>query len=197
MPGLSALLVAVGATSAVSCSAHDPNLVDNSDQTGEFEQALGAAVTVSFQDGVSPTTAYAGTADASIKQANATTNFGAATTLEADGDDGSGVDKSSLTKWTLSGIPAGAIVQSASITGTLEMLHALAKSYVLHMRPASVEVVPLDAGRAVVRLAEIYNFLDSHNVGVFEGLFRHARVTGRVRIASYSPTEADFLCEWQ
>jgi hypothetical protein len=36
-----------------------------------------------------------------------------------------------------------------------------------------------------------------HNVGVFEGLFRRARVTGRVRIASYSPIEADFLCEWQ
>jgi hypothetical protein len=116
MPGLCALLVAVGATNAMSCSAYDPNQPDESDQTGEIEQALGAAVTVSFQDGVSPTTAYAGTADASIKQANAATNFGTATTLETDGDDGSGVDKSVLMKWTLSGIPAGAIVQSASIT---------------------------------------------------------------------------------
>ena len=53
---------------------------------------------------------------ASIKQATATTNFGNATTLEADGDDGSGVDKSALVRWTLSGIPAGSIVQSASIT---------------------------------------------------------------------------------
>ena len=99
---------------------------------------------------------------------------------------------------------AGTLVQSligrvvfGTAEGTLEMLRALAKSYVLHMRPGSVEVVPLEAGRAVVRLADIYNFLDSHNVGVFEGLFRHAKVTGRVRIASYSPTEADFLCEWQ
>ena len=72
------------------------------------------------------------------------------------------------------------------------MLRALAKSYVLHMRPGSVEVVALDTGRAVVRLADIYNFLDSHNVGVFEGLFRHAKVTGRVRIASYSPSRQIF-----
>ncbi len=98
----------------------------------------------------------------------------------------------------------GTLVQSligrvvlGTAEGTLDMLHALAKSYVLHMRPGSVEVVVLDTGRAVVRLADIYNFLDSHNVGVFEGFFRHAKVTGRVRIASYSPTEADFLCEWQ
>jgi uncharacterized protein (TIGR02265 family) len=98
----------------------------------------------------------------------------------------------------------GTLVQSligrvvlGTAEGTLEMLRALAKSYVLHMRPGSVEVVVLDTGRAVVRLADVYNFLDSHNVGVFEGLFRHAKVTGRVRIASYSPTEADFLCEWQ
>jgi hypothetical protein len=77
------------------------------------------------------------------------------------------------------------------------MLRALAKSYVLHMQPARVDVVVLEPGRAVVRMADIYNFLDSHNVGVFEGLFRHAGVTGRVRLASYSPTEADFLCEWR
>jgi uncharacterized protein (TIGR02265 family) len=99
---------------------------------------------------------------------------------------------------------AGTLVQSligrvvmGTAEGTLEMLRALAKSYVLHMRPASVDVVVLEPGRAVVRMADIYNFLDSHNVGVFEGLFRHAGVTGSVRLASYSPTEADFLCEWR
>src|SRR5262245_46415409 len=95
---LAALLVTMGAGSAVSCGgAYDPS---EPEHVNEQQQMLGAAVTVSFQDGVLPTSSYAGTQDASIKQANATTNFGAATTLEADGDDGSGVDKSALMKWT-------------------------------------------------------------------------------------------------
>jgi hypothetical protein len=115
-PGLAALFVAVGATSALSCSAYDPDHPDEPEGISEHRETLGAAVTVSFQDGVLPTSSYAGTQDASIKQANATTNFGTAISLEADGDDGSGVDKSALVKWALSGIPAGSIVQSAGIT---------------------------------------------------------------------------------
>ncbi|HEY6560716.1 MAG TPA: DNRLRE domain-containing protein [Polyangiaceae bacterium] len=104
---LGAVLVAAG---TVSCGAPDP------EQVGEVEQTVGAPVAVSFQNGVLPTSAYAGTTDSSIKQATATTNFGNATSLEVDGDDGSGVDKSGAIRWALSGIPAGSIVQSASIT---------------------------------------------------------------------------------
>jgi hypothetical protein len=97
---------------------------------GEAEQALASPVTVSFQNGSSPTAAYAGGDDASIKQANSTTNFGSATTCEADGDDGSGVDKSCLVRWTLSGIPAGSTVQSASIT--LQIVNSTGNTYNLY-----------------------------------------------------------------
>jgi hypothetical protein len=76
-------------------------------KTAGFSRTWGAPVTVSFQNGVLPTSAYAGNTDSSIKQATATQNYGAAVSLEADGDDGSGVDKSALLRWTLSGIPAG------------------------------------------------------------------------------------------
>ena len=62
-----------------------------------------------------------------MKQATAATNFGNATSLEADGDDGSGVDKSGLVRWALSGIPAGSTVQSASIT--LRKIHASTNAY--------------------------------------------------------------------
>src|SRR5262245_27771905 len=108
--GLGAVLVTAGAASALSCDAHDP------EDVAELQQHLGSPVTVSFQDGVLPSSSYAGTTDASIKQASASTNFGSAATLEADGDDGGGVDKSAVVRWELSGIPAGSIVQSASIT---------------------------------------------------------------------------------
>jgi hypothetical protein len=79
-------------------------------------QAAVSPVSVSFQNGVAPTSTYAGTDDATIRQANPGSNYGAATTCEADGDDGGGVDVSCLLRWTLSSIPSGSTVQSASIT---------------------------------------------------------------------------------
>ncbi|NND45043.1 MAG: DNRLRE domain-containing protein [Xanthomonadales bacterium] len=74
-------------------------------------------VTVSFQDGLAPDPGYAGTADAYIREASATTNYGAATTLQVDGDEpsGSGSDMSIVLAWDVSEIPASATVQSASI----------------------------------------------------------------------------------
>src|SRR5262245_1874129 len=76
---LAALLVTMGAAGGVSCGgAYDPS---EPERINEQQQMLGSAVTVSFQDGVLPTSSYAGTQDASMKQATATTNVGAATTL--------------------------------------------------------------------------------------------------------------------
>ncbi|MDF3067107.1 MAG: hypothetical protein K0R38_2708 [Polyangiaceae bacterium] len=80
------------------------------EEFGENQEAL--TVTTAFQQGVS---AYTGSTDATIRQASATTNYGNATTCEADGDDGSGVDKSCLLRWTLSGLPADAVITSATI----------------------------------------------------------------------------------
>jgi uncharacterized protein (TIGR02265 family) len=88
-------------------------------------------------------------------------------------------------------------VMLGSVEGPLATLQAMAKSYMLHMQPAVLEVVEHDDRSAIVRMAEIYNFLDSHNVGVFEGVLRHTGVKGRVSIVSHGPTEADLLCEWE
>jgi hypothetical protein len=125
--GFSAVFVAIGAAAGVSCGGNydDGNLEDS-----WLQQDLGAPVTVSFQNGVLPTGSYAGNTDSSIKQATATQNYGAATSLEADGDDGSGVDKSALLRWTLSGIPSGSIVQAASIT--LQIVNETNNSYNVH-----------------------------------------------------------------
>jgi hypothetical protein len=120
-------LAALGVASAVACSSYDPDGTGDVEDVEKLEQALGTPATVSFQNGILPTSSYAGNTDATIKQANATTNFGAATTLEADGDDTGGMDKSILLKWTLSGIPAGSIVQSASIT--LRIINESSQTY--------------------------------------------------------------------
>ncbi len=106
-----ALLASLGAS---ACGAVDPSAEDG--DWAELSQAAVTPVTVSFQNGVLPTSAYAGNTDATIRQAATTTNYGSATSCEADGDDGSGVDKSCLLRWTVSGIPAGSTVQSASVS---------------------------------------------------------------------------------
>ncbi|CAN5584947.1 hypothetical protein BH09MYX1_BH09MYX1_24790 [soil metagenome] len=83
-----------------------------------------------------------------------------------------------------------------SVDGPLATLQAMARSYMLHMRPGSLTVEPHGERAAVVSMREIYNFLDSHNVGVFEGALADARVEGRVRLHSRSATSAELLCEW-
>jgi predicted phosphodiesterase len=86
---------------------------DGSDEElGLEQQAL--TETKTFQEGIS---SYTGTTDTYIKQgSSASSNFGSVTTCHVDGDDGSGVDKSCLMRWALTGVPADAVVTSASIT---------------------------------------------------------------------------------
>jgi hypothetical protein len=72
--------------------------------------------TLSFQDGVSPSSSYAGTRDTYISEPNTNSNYGTANVLRVDGDAGSGKDLSALLKWDLSSIPAGSLVQSVTLT---------------------------------------------------------------------------------
>jgi hypothetical protein len=74
--------------------------------------------TKDFQDGVLPTTSYAGTRDAYIYEGDPDTGFGTATTLLADGSDpaDSLLDLSTLLLWDVSDIPSDALVDGASLT---------------------------------------------------------------------------------
>jgi len=71
----------------------------------------------SFQDGIAPTPSYAGTRDAEIREASATTNVGSATSINVDGDEpaNTGTDSYGLLQWDISAIPAAAIVEAAEI----------------------------------------------------------------------------------
>lgn len=78
-----------------------------------------------------------------------------------------------------------------TVEGPVEIVRAMAKSYPHHVRPGSLEVVERGPGDLVVRLRDIHHFLDSHNVGVFEGVLRYAEVDGEVAIHAWSRTSAD------
>lgn len=69
-----------------------------------------AAATISFQNGVAPTSAYTGTQDTSIKFDVPATNYGTAVTDTIDGSP----DQSVLIKWDVSAVPAGSIVARPS-----------------------------------------------------------------------------------
>jgi len=98
------------------------NVMDESGNTIAPDTQAGfefsPTMTMAFQDGLAPDANYNGTMDSYIREATATTNYGAATTIQVDGDEpsGSGTDMNIVIGWDISGIPATATVESASIT---------------------------------------------------------------------------------
>ncbi|WP_133717483.1 DNRLRE domain-containing protein [Methylocaldum gracile] len=73
----------------------------------------GAPQTVQLQDGLN---AYAGTQDTYVASGKATTSYGNATTVLADGADGTNGRLIGLMKWNVSSIPAMATVTNATVT---------------------------------------------------------------------------------
>jgi hypothetical protein len=95
----------------------------------------GGFTTVSYRNGALPTTAYAGMDDATLTQTTPTTNKGSLNTCVADGDE-SGGDVSCLMRWSPLNIPAGSLIQSASLmltalnpTGGTYDIHAITRNW--------------------------------------------------------------------
>lgn len=83
-----------------------------------------------------------------------------------------------------------------SVQGVHDVVEAMAKAYPLNVRPSSVSVFEKGPTWCRVRLDDIHYFLDSHHVGAFEGVMRHAGVHGQVLVAMRNRASADFLLEW-
>ena len=75
-------------------------------------------------------------------------------------------------------------------------LQAGTKAYVVALPTCRVEILELSEKRAVIMLKNVYYFLDSHHVGVFEGLAKSIglRVTTRVRMRG--KFDGDFELTW-
>jgi len=72
---------------------------------------------VSFQDGVAPVPAYAGTRDAFLSETNPAHNYGINPTLQVDGDNpgGTGRELRMVLRWDVAPIPPGSRIQSAAL----------------------------------------------------------------------------------
>jgi len=95
-----------------------PLSLEFSTSSSDEAPAQAAAITISFQDGVSPTSFYRGTSDTMISEDDPNRNFGTDDRLGIDGDDPPGTrqDRSVLLSWSLTDIPKFSSITSASIT---------------------------------------------------------------------------------
>jgi uncharacterized protein (TIGR02265 family) len=75
-------------------------------------------------------------------------------------------------------------------------LTCVARGYQVSLRPGSASIGNLSKGRAVVELRQVYNFGDSYQVGVIEGLMEWCLVEGRVTPTVRSAASTDLLVEW-
>jgi uncharacterized protein (TIGR02265 family) len=75
-------------------------------------------------------------------------------------------------------------------------LNAAIKAYSVALPHSRVEIAELSKQRAVVTLRHIYYFLDSHHVGVFEGLARPLGVRLTTRVRMRSKFDGDFELSW-
>jgi uncharacterized protein (TIGR02265 family) len=79
----------------------------------------------------------------------------------------------------------------------LERIFAAApRAYELSVKPGRAESHRMGAAHYRVLLSEIYNFVDSYQVGVLEGAIRHADLRPDVDILSISPIEALLDVRW-
>lgn len=112
-------------------------IADGSEDASLAEFRSGA-FTASFQDGVAPTAAYAGTRDTMLEQNAPKAAHGGDTALSVSGDTpgGSGKDDAALIQWDIAAtVPADAVITDASITLTVS--DKAAQSYSLYevLRP--------------------------------------------------------------
>lgn len=96
--------------------AAETRTCDNGTLSGSYTyqscSASSGTTTVSLQNGLN---SYTGNDDTFVRSKLATTNYGAATTLQNDLNDSTGGNEYTLLKWNLSSIPAAAAVQTASL----------------------------------------------------------------------------------
>jgi uncharacterized protein (TIGR02265 family) len=97
---------------------------------------------------------------------------------------------------TLADTMIGRVIFGVLGNDLTSVMKAAAKGYKVSMSPGSAEVLDVGARHAHVRLDDVYVFLDSYQVGVFEGAITACGRVGEVGLRRHSPITAELYCQW-
>jgi len=75
-------------------------------------------------------------------------------------------------------------------------LAASAKAYAISVPPSHAELREMADRKAVLALANVYNFLDSHHIGVMEGIAHSCGVHVEARVKLASPFDGEIELTW-
>ena len=87
-------------------------------------------------------------------------------------------------------------VMFSSVLTPLDSLSAMAKSYELNLKPGRAQVVDHGPGFAIVELKDVHYLLDTHHVGVMEGLLGRLGIRPEVKARHLSGGHAELLVSW-
>ncbi len=101
------------------------------------------------------------------------------------------------------GIPTFAkSIVGAVIMGTVGRswelaLKCVSRGYEVSLKPGKATVAEMANGRALVQLRNVWNFGDTYQVGMIEGLMQWCDVTGKVTPEVKSLCDVDLTIEWE
>jgi uncharacterized protein (TIGR02265 family) len=75
-------------------------------------------------------------------------------------------------------------------------LSACAKAYAISLPPAHAELLEIGDHRAVFALANVYNFVDCHHIGVLEGIAHSCNVHVAARVKRASLFDGEIELTW-
>jgi uncharacterized protein (TIGR02265 family) len=75
-------------------------------------------------------------------------------------------------------------------------LGLISEAYRRCLIPCDARVVSHKNGEALIELRQVWNFVETFQVGLFEGAIEHFGHTGSVKLRVHSPCDADYLLEW-
>lgn len=75
-------------------------------------------------------------------------------------------------------------------------LTCVSRGYQLSLRPGHANIRNVGTRRVCVELRDVWNFGDSYQVGVVEGLMDWCNINGSVSATPRSPSNTDLMIEW-
>jgi uncharacterized protein (TIGR02265 family) len=91
----------------------------------------------------------------------------------------------------------GKVVFSVAQGNIMQALPLYPRIWSVVSNHGSAEVDELTEGRVVIRLRNVWDFLDSFQLGALEGGVSFFGVTADVKLHSISPSDADFEVTWR